>query len=103
MKLKGKVAIVSGGGIGIGKGIVKKLAEVGCNVAVADIDKTNAERVAKEIRDMGVKAISVSVDVTNWEEVQYVIKKTVYELGGLDIAVNNAGVISIKPVEELTE
>jgi meso-butanediol dehydrogenase/(S,S)-butanediol dehydrogenase/diacetyl reductase len=103
MKLDGKVALVTGGGQGLGEGIAKKLAEAGCNIAVADINKENAEKVAKDIEAMGRKAIAVEVDVTDWEQVQNMVKETVEELGGLDIAVNNAGVISIKPVEELTE
>jgi meso-butanediol dehydrogenase/(S,S)-butanediol dehydrogenase/diacetyl reductase len=96
MKLDGKVALVTGGGQGLGEGIAK-------NIAVADINKENAEKVAKDIEAMGRKAIAVEVDVTDWEQVQNMVKETVEELGGLDIAVNNAGVISIKPVEELTE
>ena len=52
---------------------------------------------------MGKKAIAVEVDVTNWDQVQYMVKETDNKLGGLDIAVNNAGVLSIKPVKELTE
>ena len=103
MKLDGKVALVTGGGRGLGEGIAKKLAEAGCSVAVADIDKNNAEKVAEDIREMGRQAIAVKVDVTNWEEVQAMVKKTVDELGSLDIAVNNAGVISIKAVEDLSE
>jgi len=103
MKLDGKVALVTGGGQGLGEGIAKKLAEAGCNIAVADINKENAEKVVKDIEGMGRKAIAVEVDVTDWDQVQNMVKETVEKLGGLDIAVNNAGVISIKPVEELTE
>jgi meso-butanediol dehydrogenase/(S,S)-butanediol dehydrogenase/diacetyl reductase len=103
VKLDGKVALVTGGGQGLGEGIAKKLAEAGCNIAVADINKENAEKVTEDIRAMGRKAIAVEVDVTDWDQVQNMVKETDDKLGGLDIAVNNAGVISIKSVEELTE
>ncbi|MFN2340191.1 MAG: SDR family NAD(P)-dependent oxidoreductase [Halanaerobium sp.] len=103
MKLEGKVALVTGGGQGLGEGIAKKLAEAGCNIAVADINKENAEKVAEDIRAIGRKAIAVEVDVTKWKQVEKMVEETVDKLGGLDIAVNNAGVISIKSVEELSE
>ena len=103
MKLDGKVALVTGGGRGLGEGIAKKLAEAGCDVAIADIDLDNAKKVAADIQDMGRKAVAVKVDVSNWDQVQAMVDKTIKELGSLDIAVNNAGVISIKSVEDLTE
>ncbi|MCC3144083.1 SDR family oxidoreductase [Halanaerobium sp. Z-7514] len=103
MKLDGKVALVTGGGRGLGEGIAKKLAEAGCNIAIADIDLDNAKKVAEDIKKMGRKAIAVKVDVTKWEQVKSMVNKTIKELGSLDIAVNNAGVISIKSVEELSE
>lgn len=103
MGLKGKVALVTGGGRGIGQGIVKRLAEAGCDIAVADIIEENAKKVADEVKAMGRRAIAIKVDVSKWDQVQNMVKETIDKLGGLDIAVNNAGVISIMPVEELTE
>ena len=103
MKLAGKVALVTGGGRGIGQGIVKRLAEAGCNVAVADMVEENAQKVAEEVKAMGRQAIALKADVTQWDQVQNMVQATLDQLGGLDIAVNNAGVISIMPVEELTE
>jgi meso-butanediol dehydrogenase/(S,S)-butanediol dehydrogenase/diacetyl reductase len=103
MKLKGKVALVTGGGRGLGQGIVKRLAEAGCDVAVVDMIEENAKQVAEEVKALGRRAIALKVDVTKWDQVQNMVKETIDKLGSLDIAVNNAGVISIMPVEELTE
>jgi meso-butanediol dehydrogenase/(S,S)-butanediol dehydrogenase/diacetyl reductase len=103
MELQSKVALVTGGGRGIGQGIVKRLAEAGCDIAVVDNIEENAKKVAEEVKAMGRRAIVLKVDVTKWDQVQNMVKDTIDQLGGLDIAVNNAGVISIMPVEELTE
>ncbi|MBF0527697.1 MAG: SDR family oxidoreductase [Deltaproteobacteria bacterium] len=103
MKLKGRIALVTGGGQGIGRGIVMRLAEEGCDVAVADLIEENAKKVADEVKKMDRRAIALKVDVTKWNQVQNMVKETIEKLGGLDIAVNNAGVISIMPVEKLTE
>lgn len=103
MPLEGKVALVTGGDRGIGEGISKRLAEAGCDVAVADLVEENAKRVVEEINAIGRRAIAIKVDVTKWDQVQNMVKETIDKLGSLDIAVNNAGVISIKSVEELTE
>ncbi|MBI5014463.1 MAG: SDR family oxidoreductase [Deltaproteobacteria bacterium] len=103
MKLQGRVALVTGGGRGLGQGIVKRLAEAGCDVAVVDVLLDNAQKVAEEVKALGRRAIAVQTDVTQWDQVQDMVKQTVSKLGKLDIAVNNAGVIIIKSVEELTE
>jgi meso-butanediol dehydrogenase/(S,S)-butanediol dehydrogenase/diacetyl reductase len=103
MKLLDRVALVTGGGRGLGQGIVKRLAEAGADIAVVDIIYENAQKVAEEVKKMGRRAIAIKTDVTKWDQVQNMVMQTVEELGRLDIAVNNAGVISIKPVEELTE
>lgn len=103
MQLEGRVALVTGGGRGIGRGIVMRLAEAGADVAVADVILENAQNVAQEVQALGRRAIAIQVDVTKWDQVQAMVKQTVDQLGKLDIAVNNAGVINIKSVEELTE
>lgn len=103
MKLAGKVALVTGGGRGIGRGIATRLAEAGADVAIADVILENAQQVANEVEALGRRAIAIQVDVTKWDQVQAMVKQTLDQLGKLDIAVNNAGVISIKSVEELTE
>lgn len=103
MKLKGKVALVTGGGRGIGRGIALALSTEGADVAIADIDYSNAQRVTEEVTKAGRNSIAVKVDVTNWAQVHAMIKRTIEELGRLDIMVNNAGVISVAPVELLDE
>lgn len=103
LPLEGKVAMVTGGGQGLGEGIVKRLAEAGCDVAVVDIILENAEKVAADVKAMGRRAVAIQTDVTQWDQIQSMVDQTVEKLGKLDIAVNNAGVISIKSVAELTE
>ncbi len=103
MKLEGKVAIVTGGGRGIGRGIALALAEEGADVAVADIDYANAQKVAEEVKGLGRRATAIKVDVTQWDQVQAMVKQTIDELGQIDISVHNAGVISVVPVEEMEE
>ena len=103
MPLQGKVALVTGGGRGIGRGIALQLARAGAAVTVADLDEQSAEAVAGEVRALGRRAVAVRADVTSWADAQAMVACTVAELGSLDIAVNNAGVISIAPVATLSE
>lgn len=93
LKLKGKSVIVTGGGSNIGRGIVLGFAREGSNVAIADIDPVQGEKVKKECDALqaGGKCIVVETDVTNWESVQAMAKKVNEQLGAIDILVNNAG------------
>lgn len=102
MKLKGRVALVTGAGGGIGRGIAMELAKEGCDLAVVDIKLESAQVVTEEIRQLGRQAIALQTDVTDWSDVQNMVKTTVETFGKLDIICNNAGVISIKSVEELS-
>jgi meso-butanediol dehydrogenase/(S,S)-butanediol dehydrogenase/diacetyl reductase len=103
MQLAGKVALVTGGGRGIGRGIALALAQHGCDVAIADLRAENTRAVAEEIGGLGRQTIAVEADVTQWDQVTAMVGRAVEELGGLDIIVNCAGVISLAPVESLTE
>ncbi|MBM9614024.1 SDR family oxidoreductase [Desulfobulbus rhabdoformis] len=102
MKLQDRVALVTGGGRGIGRGIALELAKEGCSVAVADMNLNDAQSVAAEIQALGRTSLAIQVNVTDWDDVQKMVQTTVETLGKLDIICNNAGVISIKSVEELT-
>lgn len=91
--LKGKTAIVTGSGRGIGKAIALKLAQLGANVVINDIPSCEcAEDTAQEIRDMGAEAIVVKGDVRNIEDVQLLVNTAVEKFGQIDVLVNNAGV-----------
>lgn len=90
-KLDGEVAVVTGGGKGIGRGIVLALAEAGADVAVAARNKDEVEAVAEEVRALGRKAIAVPTDVTNLDSIENLGGRTVNELGKVTIWVNNAG------------
>lgn len=87
-----RVALVTGGGSGIGEACVRLLAEGGAQVVVADMDMANGERVAASINTDGGSARFISVNVTQPAEVQALVVQTVEAFGRLDIAVNNAGV-----------
>lgn len=102
-RLKNKVAIVTGAGQGIGKGITLRLAEENCSIVVSDLIEENAQKVAEEINQTGKKAIAVKCDVSKKEEVDSMIEKAVTEFGKLDILVNNAGIYPYKPFEQMTE
>lgn len=88
---EGKIAIVTGGGSGIGAAISQRLGAEGAEVVVADIDSGAAESVAAEICARGGKAHEFAVDVTDAEAVRKLIESTVEKCGGLHLAVNNAG------------
>jgi 7-alpha-hydroxysteroid dehydrogenase len=89
--LKDKVALVTGGGRGIGAGIARGLAEAGATVAVVSRTLSDVEAVAEEIRAEGGRAIGYTADVKDLDALPGVIDRAVEEFGGLDILVNNAG------------
>lgn len=92
-ELSGKVALVTGGGRGIGKAIVRELASQGADVVISDIDLTSAEQVATEVKSTyGVRSIGLQADVANASEVEAMVEKAVEVMGKIDILINNAGI-----------
>lgn len=89
--LKGKTAIVTGGANGIGKATAMILAKHGANISIGDFNLKDAQKTAKEIEALGVKAIAVSCNVLKDEDLVNLVETTVKELGGLHILINNAG------------
>lgn len=104
MRLKGKVAIVTGAASGFGVGIAKRFAEEGAGVVVADISDEAGRRVAGEISTAGGKAVYVHADVTRGQDWASLVGSAVSAFGRLDIVVNNAGwTHRRKPYVEVTE
>lgn len=99
-RLDGRVAAVTGAGQGIGRGFALALAQAGAAVAVVDLALDRAEQVAEEITAAGGRSRAIGADVTVDGDVQRFVAETVAELGGLDIAVNNAGVNRNSAAEE---
>ena len=91
MKLEGKVALVAGGGQGIGEGIALCLAEEGADLAIADIHGKNAGKVAVKVEAMGRKALAIQADLTDEKQIAKVVQDTVDTFGRIDILVNNVG------------
>jgi NAD(P)-dependent dehydrogenase (short-subunit alcohol dehydrogenase family) len=100
MKLKGRVAIVTGAAEGIGKAIAVAFAKEGAKVVIADINYELAKETTAEI---GGDVMAVKADVTKWDEVTAMIKQTVEKFGRVDILVNNAGVVRKGWVKDLPE
>ncbi len=107
-RLDGKVAIVTGGGRGIGRGIALALAKEGARVAVADIDPAPAKEVADEIRKLGHAAMSLACDVGKEAQVKSFVAEVAKELGPIDILANvaqsfagRAVTLESKPLEEM--
>ena len=89
--IKGKKAIVTGGGRGIGSFIAAGLAEAGADLVIASRKIQNLEKEAEELRKLGVKAIPVKCDMESKEDIDNLVKTAVQEFGTIDILVNNAG------------
>lgn len=102
-RLKDKVAIVTGGGAGIGEGIARVFAREGAKVVVADVDPVTGEAVTAAIQASGAEALFVKADVRHAAEVQNLIDRTIARFKGLDILVNNAGVGIGKTAEQTSE
>ncbi len=100
--LRGKTAVVTGGGGGIGRALVLALANEGANVAVADIDIAAAEAVRDEAAALGVRAIAAHCDVSDREEVSALADVVFAEFGTVHILCNNAGVVRFQPLKEMT-
>jgi meso-butanediol dehydrogenase / (S,S)-butanediol dehydrogenase / diacetyl reductase len=119
MRLTGKVALITGGARGIGRGIALALAAEGADIAIAEVDRVAsaaqqytattvsgyqaAQATVKEIQALGRRAVAIEADVTQWPQVQRMVSDTVAQLGHLDILVCNAGVVHIAPVEAMPE
>ncbi len=99
-----RVAIVTGAASGIGLATAKRLASEGANVVVADLDENKARSVAHEIQGTTSSGtLGVACDVSNDQQVQAAVAAATQRFGGLDIIVNNAGVMVFKPLEQQTE
>lgn len=102
-QLTGKVAVVTGGGSGIGAAIAMLFAQEGADVAVLDRDDQHATAVAEECGSFVGRATALAVDVTDGEAVQNAMGRVVEELGGIDILVSAAGILDETPLLEMTE
>jgi 3-oxoacyl-[acyl-carrier protein] reductase len=100
-QLDGRVAIVTGAARGIGEAIAVAYASEGAAVAVVDRDEQPAQQVVEHIHRAGGRAIAVAADVTDPEAVERMVARTIGELGGVHILVNNAGVCSVARVIEM--
>jgi len=91
-ELRGRVAIVTGAGQGIGRGTALELAKAGANLALADINGQTIEKVKREVEEIGAEALTVQMDVSKWPDAQRLAKSTMDRFGRIDILVNNAGI-----------
>ena len=103
MRLKGKIALVTGAGSGLGQATAKLFAQEGADVVVADISQRRAEAVAAEVSQVGVsRAIGLQADVTESSAVKALVDQAKSELGQINIIVNNAGIAQIKDLLDIT-
>lgn len=96
--LKNKVAIVTGGGRGIGKAIALLLAENGCNIVICSRTEKELKETAEKIKEKNAKVLAIKADVSKLNNVKGVVKETIKKFGKINILVNNAGIGPYKPL-----
>jgi len=103
LDLTGKTAIVTGGAMGIGLGIVTRLAQAGASVLIADLDEAAGQKSAADLSGHGLKVKTVKADVADEASVNNMVQTAVREFGSLDIMVNNAGIFPQTPLSKMTK
>lgn len=91
LELKNKVAVITGGSRGIGKGIAQGLAQEGCHIVICARGEKVLEETAAKLREMGVRVLDLALDVTKQADIEELKKNTLAEYGKIDILVNNVG------------
>ena len=103
MELDGHVAIVTGGGRGIGRATALELARLGATVVVAELDAASAQRTAEDVAQMRRPSLAVTIDVTRRGDLDAMVRRTVERFGRIDILVNNAGIYRAPATLDITE
>ena len=99
--LSGRVAIITGGSIGLGRQMAESLAEMGANLVLCARKKERCEQATEELKQLGVKTLALACDVKNPDQVNGVVQQTHSHFGRIDILINNAGTSWGAPVEEM--
>jgi len=102
VELDGLVAVVTGAGRGLGAAVAERFAAEGARVALWDVDRDAAGRVASRLDPSGTRAIAVPVDITDEAAVGRAVAETVQRFGRLDVLVNNAGISRHRPIQDMT-
>jgi NAD(P)-dependent dehydrogenase (short-subunit alcohol dehydrogenase family) len=103
MELDGQVAIVTGGGRGIGRASALELARMGAGIVVAELDAATAQRTADEVAERGRPSLAIATDVTRRADLEAVVRRVVERFGRIDVLVNNAGIYRAAATLDVTE
>ncbi len=103
MRVKGKVSIITGAAMGIGKTTAQLFGREGAKLVIADYDSEKGNEIEKTLTNMGYETIFIKTDVRIAVEIQEMVKTTMERFGRIDVLINNAGAAQVVPVTELTE
>ncbi len=101
-RLTDRIAVVTGGGQGIGREIVRTLAAAGADIAIADVNAATADDAAREVEGLGRRAVAIRTDVADPSSVESMAQAVVERFGQIDVLVNNAGICINKPALEMS-